>query len=39
MAHIQTIQRSTSKSYKATTKKGDRVLKTKTFRTKKLAKQ
>ena len=39
MAHIQTIQRSNGKSYKAIIKQGDRVLKTKTFRTKTLAKQ
>jgi hypothetical protein len=39
MAHIQTIQCTTGKSYKAIIKQGDRVLKTKTFRTKKLAKQ
>jgi integrase len=39
MAHIQIIQRKTGKSYKAIIKKGDRVVKTKTFRKKALAQQ
>lgn len=39
MAHIQSVQRKSGRSYKAIIKQGDRVLKTKTFRTKKLAKQ